>query len=167
MLASFICMPPTPGTGLSRLNCGQVGEHGVVSFEAITHVLRPAENLKRAARTVAAARYLSPDFIRHRSHRPVYRSFLSGSPTSIGPLVRSVERASCHPGKGERGVCCLAATSPSTTLRRSRQMEHDACLTNACCHRQFCFGCALFHGQNADETKRGVMSCLWWKRQPS
>ena len=28
--------------GLSRLNCGQVGEHGDVSFEAITRVLRPA-----------------------------------------------------------------------------------------------------------------------------
>jgi hypothetical protein len=43
MMASFHVMRRQLSARLRWLNCGQVGERGIHSFEAITHVLRPAE----------------------------------------------------------------------------------------------------------------------------
>jgi len=46
-MASFhLIVPPTLGTICLVWNCGQVGERGLVSFQAITHALRPAGNSK-------------------------------------------------------------------------------------------------------------------------
>ena len=44
-MASFhLIVPPTFDTVCLLLDCGQVGAHGIHSFEAITHALRPAKS---------------------------------------------------------------------------------------------------------------------------
>ena len=45
-MASFhLIVPPTLGTIYLVWNCGQVGERGLVAFQAVTHALRPAGNI--------------------------------------------------------------------------------------------------------------------------
>jgi len=64
----------------------------------------------------------------------------------------------------------LVGTRPSTTLRRSRQLEYGVCFSHIRYHGRVIsvpFHSAITTDQNANDIKPGAMPCLWWKKQPS
>ena len=112
--------PPTFGTICLVWNCGQVGERGLVAFQAITHALRPAgksrgwarnavelpRELRGGCSTVELSRMLA-----HGHHEPAI---------GFEPTTRDNPQTSAHQKRsGQEDDCGIARRAAVTPPRNA------------------------------------------------
>src|ERR1017187_4714255 len=116
MMASFhLSVPPTLGTICLVWNCGQVGERGLVAFQAITHALRPAGNLGRRIKDELGIRRALPlSYLGIWSRRP---------DSNRRPRAYQAITQSCDPSKWSnigQGTASDAGVEPAASGLRGR-----------------------------------------------